>query len=397
MPHQANSLSSLTERISRTSHEAWAVHSKAMERRRAGEDIIILSVGEDLAIPAPGQVVAAAKQSLDQGRHHYAPSIGEFRLRELMAKRHRERTGQAVGPEHCVTFAGAQNALFATSLCLLEAGDEIIAAEPYYTTYPSTFTAAGAELIAVPGESAAGFQLDAGRIAAAVTPKSKAIVINSPNNPTGAVYPRGTITAVAEICRRHDLWLISDEVYASLSFAGESFSPSSLPWMQDRCITVTSLSKSHWMAGWRVGWAVAPPALVAAYTALNLCMLYGLPPFIQDAAQQALSLPAEFEIEARARYRRRRDAVCAQLAQIPGLRFSVPQGGMFVFADIRQICPDAKTFAFGLLDACDVSVLPADGFGKSGEGHIRIGLTADIPVLIEACNRIADFIGTIKD
>ncbi len=150
------------------------------------------------------------------------------------------------------------------------------------------------------------------------------------------------------------------------------------------------------MAGWRVGWVIAPPEVVAAYASLNLCMLYGLPPFIQDAAQTALSLPREFEIRARTLYRQRRDAMCERLARVPGLRFTVPQGGMFVFADIRDICPDAKTFAFELLDNYDLSVLPADGFGKSGEGHIRIGLTADIPVLHEACNRIADFISTIN-
>ncbi|WP_132624631.1 pyridoxal phosphate-dependent aminotransferase [Pseudomonas aeruginosa] len=205
----------------------------------------------------------------------------------------------------------------------------------------------------------------------------------------GASLPRATWEALAELCMAHDLWMISDEVYSELLFDGEHVSPASLPGMADRTATLNSLSKSHAMTGWRVGWVVGPAALCAHLENLALCMLYGSPEFIQDAACTALEAPLP-ELEAmREAYRRRRDLVIECLADSPGLRPLRPDGGMFVMVDIRPTGLSAQAFADRLLDRHGVSVLAGEAFGPSAAGHIRLGLVLGAEPLREACRRIA--------
>ncbi|MBF3254730.1 pyridoxal phosphate-dependent aminotransferase, partial [Pseudomonas aeruginosa] len=247
-----------------------------------------------------------------------------------IAERHRRRSGQAVDAEQVVVLAGAQCALYAVVQCLLNPGDEVIVAEPMYVTYEAVFGACGARVVPVPVRSENGFRVQAEEVAALITPRTRAMALNSPHNPSGASLPRATWEALAELCMAHDLWMISDEVYSELLFDGEHVSPASLPGMADRTATLNSLSKSHAMTGWRVGWVVGPAALCAHLENLALCMLYGSPEFIQDAACTALEAPLP-ELEAmREAYRRRRDLVIECLADSPGLRPLRPDGGMFV-------------------------------------------------------------------
>ena len=385
-------ISSFARRVTTGGMQSWAVHRRAVERQRNGEPIILLSIGQDPAAGPPERVIERAVQSLHAGRHHYTGCQGEPGLREAIATDHYRKTGQQAGADCCVVFAGAQNALFAILACLLEPGDEVIVPEPYYSTYPATLTAMGATLMTVATTPEQNFQLDPNRIEAALTSATRAVVINSPNNPTGAVYGRGAVQAVADICRRHDLWLVSDEVYADFCFDKPHLSPASLPGMEDRCITISSLSKSHRMPGWRVGWAVVPALLVPYLVDLNLCMLYGLPGFIQDAASQALADNGRGADAIRDTYRARRDRVCEQLEGLPGLGVHRPQGGMFVMLDVRPLGLDSTQFAMGLLDRHGVAVLPADGFGTSASGHLRLGLVASVELLDEACARISEYL-----
>jgi len=236
-----------------------------------------------------------------------------------------------------------------------------------------------------------GFHLDLEALAAAVTPRTRAILINSPHNPTGAVMTRHEVETVAELCRRHDLWLISDEVYATLLYEGEHHSPAGLPGMGERTVTVASLSKSHAMTGWRVGWLIGPPTLAEHAVKLALCMLYGSPPFIQDAAMVALGMGQGELAPMRERYQRRRDAVCRRLAGLPGLACTRPKGGMFVMLDVRRTGLSAATFAARLLAEEGVCVLAGDAFGGAAAGHVRLSLTAADERLAEACNRIGRF------
>ena len=313
---------------------AWDIHHLALERRARGEDIILLSVG-DPDLPTPTPIVGRAKASLDAGRTHYADVTGQADLRAAIAASHRRRSGLAVDPAQVVVLAGAQSALFAACQCVLEPGDEVIVPEPMYVTYPATVAAAGASLVRVPLRAERGFHLDLEALAAAVTPRTRAILLNSPHNPTGAVMTRHELEVVAQLCRRHDLWLISDEVYASLVFEGEHVVPAGLPGMAERTVTICSLSKSHAMTGWRLGWLIGPTDLARHVGLLALCMLYGSPAFIQDAAVEALTHEHGEVAAMHERYRRRRDAVCRRLAGLPGLACTRPKGGMFVMLDVR--------------------------------------------------------------
>jgi arginine:pyruvate transaminase len=315
--------SSLVERVGGEGAAAWDIHVEAVERLRRGEDIILLSVGDpDFDTPAP--IVAAAIESLHRGRTHYMPIIGEPALRQAIATAHGRASGQPVGPENVAVLAGAQCALFCAALCLLDAGDEVIVPEPMYVTYEALLRAAGARIVQVPLPASRHFAVDPADIAAAVTPRTRAILMNSPHNPTGAMVTARQWQAIAELCRSHDLWLLSDEVYAALTYEGEHVSPGALPGMADRTVTINSLSKSHAMSGWRLGWAVAPADLIPHISNLALCMLYGCPGFIQDAALAAFRSPPP-ELEAmRAAYRARRDLVHRRLSQVAGLACHLP-------------------------------------------------------------------------
>ncbi|WP_060511938.1 pyridoxal phosphate-dependent aminotransferase [Pseudomonas sp. NBRC 111124] len=380
--------SSLTQRIAGDGAAAWEIHYRALAMLEEGRDVLLLSVGDpDFDTPAP--IVQAAVASLEAGNTHYADVRGKRSLREAIARRHQQRSGQAVTADQVTVLAGAQCALFCVAQCVLEPGDEVIVAEPMYVTYEAVFGACGANVVPVPVRPEHGFRVQPEDVAARITPRTRALALNSPHNPSGASLPRSTWEALAELCIAHDLWLISDEVYSELLFEGEHISPASLPGMAERTATLNSLSKSHAMTGWRVGWVVGSAALSGHLENLALCMLYGSPDFIQDAAVAALVQPLPELEHMREAYRQRRDLVCARLADCPGIRALKPDGGMFVMVDIRETGLSAQAFADRLLDQHGVSVLAGEAFGPSAAGHIRLGLVLGAEPLAEACRRIA--------
>lgn len=383
--------SSLVERVGGEGAAAWDIHTQAAERRRKGEDVILLSVG-DPDFDTPASIVAAAIESLHRGRTHYMPVIGEPALRQAVAATHARASGQPVGPENVAVVAGAQCALFCAAMCILDEGDEVIVPEPMYVTYEALLRAAGARIVQVPLPASRHFAVAPADIAAAITPRTRAILMNSPHNPTGAMVTPGQWRAIAALCLAHDLWLLSDEVYAALTYEGEHVSPGALPGMADRTVTINSLSKSHAMSGWRLGWAVGPADLIPHISNLALCMLYGCPGFIQDAALAALRSPPP-EIEGmRAAYRARRDLVHRRLSQVAGLACHLPAAGMFMMVDVRGTGQSAQNFSQGLLDAQGVSVLAGDAFGPSAVGHVRLSLGTPDAVLEDACGRIVAYV-----
>ncbi|RCL22576.1 arginine--pyruvate aminotransferase AruH [Pseudomonas sp. AFG_SD02_1510_Pfu_092] len=377
----------LTQRIAGDGAAAWDIHYRALALQAEGKDILLLSVGDpDFDTPAP--IVEAAIGSLRAGHTHYADVRGKLALRQAIANRHRQRSGQAVSADQVTVLAGAQCALYCVAQCVLDPGDEVIVAEPMYVTYEAVFGACGATVIPVPVKPENGFRVCPSDVAARITPRTRALALNSPHNPSGASLARATWSALAELCIAHDLWLISDEVYSELLYDGEHVSPASLPGMAERTATLNSLSKSHAMTGWRVGWVIGSRELAGHLENLALCMLYGSPDFIQDAAVVALEqqLP---ELDAmREAYRQRRDLVCEQLADCPGIKVLKPDGGMFVMVDIRATGLSAQAFADRLLDSEGVSVLAGEAFGPSAAGHIRLGLVLGNEGLADACRRI---------
>ncbi len=379
---------SFVDRIAGEGSQAWEIHSRAAQMKREGRDVILLSIGDHDFHTAP-HIIDAMAASAHRGRTHYMSVSGEPQLRAAVAKHHAELTGLQVGPEQVTIVPGAQCGLFSAARCLLEVGDEAITFDPTYTTYEAVIESTGADLVRVPLRAEQGFHLDPADLAAAVGPKTKAILLNSPHNPTGAVATRAEIEAIAEICRAHDLWLISDEVYASLCYDRPHLSPCALPGMAERTVVVSSLSKSHAMTGWRVGWVIGSADLTGHLVNLMMCMLFGLPPFIQDAAVEALASGTE---DMKALFQARRDLVCERLAQLPGLVCHRPESGMFVMIDVRGTGLTAMEFASRLLDREGVSLLPGEGFGPSAHGHVRLSLAAPEAGLSEACDRISRFL-----
>ncbi|MBZ9557283.1 MULTISPECIES: pyridoxal phosphate-dependent aminotransferase [unclassified Modicisalibacter] len=381
--------SRLTERIAGDGAAAWNIHYRALERQSRGDDVIVLSVGDpDFTTPEP--IIESAVNSLRGGATHYADVQGKPRLRELIADTHRRQGGAAsTSPANVAVMAGAQCGLYAVAQCVLEPGDEVLVPEPMYVTYEAALQAAGARLVRVPLRAANAFQPDPAEFAAAITPHTRAMLLNSPHNPTGQVLGAAHWQALAALCREHDLWLLCDAVYAELTFDAVHHSPDALPGMTERTAVIGSLSKSHAMTGWRLGWVIGPETLIGHLSNLALCMLYGSPDFIQDAACEALANPPAELATMRDTYRARRDAVLAALADSETLDVLCPAAGMFMMIDIRRTGLSAQAFADRLLDEQGVSVLSGEAFGPSAAGFVRLSLTVDAERLREACRRVA--------
>ncbi|HSH40741.1 MAG TPA: aminotransferase class I/II-fold pyridoxal phosphate-dependent enzyme [Arenicellales bacterium] len=386
--------SSLVDRIAGEGAAAWDLHAEAAAALDRGEDVILLSVGDpDLDTPEP--VTAAAISALRGGDTHYTEAAGMAPLREAIARHFSAGAGPAVGPENVCVVPGAQNGLFFASMLLLQPGDEALTLEPCYVTYEATIGASGAKPVMVPTRAADGFRPDPDAIAAAVTPRTRALLITNPNNPTGVVMTADELDAIAGIARRHDLWVVSDEVYEALCFEGGHRRIAALPGMAERTVTVSSLSKSHAMTGWRAGWLVGPEPLMHHAINLALCVLYGMPGFVQQAMMVALEQSATSSRHIREVLRRRRDLVVAQLSGCPGLRVLAPQAGMFVMVDVRGTGLGSGEFARRLYDEQGVSVLDGSAFGPGAAGHVRLSFTDDEARLEEACRRIRGFCGSL--
>ena len=382
--------SPLVDRIAGKGAGAWAIHFAALEQQSAGRDVIVLTVGDPDQAP-PKAVIEATVASLRRHRTGYAPITGYPEMRSAIAARFAGRTGQPCTAENVVVVPGTQGGLYSTLQCLAGPGDEVIVPEPMYATYEAVIGASGATMVNVPLRPERGFHPDLDSIAAAINPRTRVLWINSPHNPTGAVFTREEIEAIAGLCRRHDLWLVSDEVYEDLAFARDHVSPWSLSGMAERTVVISSLSKSHAIPGFRIGWIIGPPALTRHLFNLLLCLLYGGPPFIQDGAMVALTgeLP---EVGAlRAAYKTRGGLLSRILAAAPNCRVTPPEGGMFVMLDVRTSGLGSQDFAKRLLEQEAVAVLPCDGFGPSAVGQLRISLTVDEAKLAEAGERIVRF------
>jgi aspartate/methionine/tyrosine aminotransferase len=386
--------SAFCERISGEGVAAWDIHHRAVQDRRAGRDVIILSIG-DPDFDTPPAITEMAVTSLRRGDTHYADIIGYPDLREAVAVQHRRMSGQDVTGANVAIVAGCQPGLFAASLCLLEPGDDVVVLDPMYLTYEATIQASGATLTRVSQRPENHFHLDPADLERAISKKTRALFFATPSNPTGAMMSLETAQQVAEIAIRHDLWVVADEVYASLTFGKQHVSIGGLPGMAERTVTVSSLSKSHAMTGWRIGWMVGPEELMHHVHALGLSMQYGLAPFIQHAATYALTHDVP-EVEAmRQAYQRRRDTAVARLNQVPGLSCHVPEAGMFMMLDVRRTGLSAYDFAWGLYKATGVSVLDASAFGPSAAGHLRVSFVVDEASLDEACKRIASYTSSL--
>ncbi|MGB5327430.1 MAG: aminotransferase class I/II-fold pyridoxal phosphate-dependent enzyme [Gammaproteobacteria bacterium] len=387
--------SSLTDRVKGGAADVWDMHYLAKQAKGLGEDVIVLSVG-DPDFPTPDAVIDKALQAMREGDTHYTSILGHDELRESIAQQHRSSSGQAIEASNIITTSGAQNALFACSLCLLDPGDEAIVLQPMYVTYEATIQAPGATLVPVVLDAGSGFRLDRDALQAAITERTRAIFYASPSNPTGIALNLEELEYIAQLARQHDLWVIADEVYANFVFEGEFSHIASLPGMSERTVTIGSMSKSYAMSGWRVGWVIAPQELIANLEKLALCMLYGLPGFIQQAAAYALQNCAPDLQLMREIYHRRRDYLFDAFSAMPGLQPLLPDAGMFMMVNVLGTDMNSPEFVRALYSATGVSVLDATAFGASAEGYVRVSYTVSDAELEEACRRIKSFVENIN-
>jgi len=383
--------SGLTKGYSGPRSNAWDVTDRATRMDRDGADIVHLGVG-DPDFDTPAGIIDTAMTSLRSGRTHYSPIPGESALRNAIAKTCSDQYGSNIEAAEVCIFPGAQCALFATMLCLAGPGDEVILLEPFYATYEGVAQAGGATVVTVPLSADDDFNLHTDRVANAITDKTRVILMNSPGNPSGAVFDEASIASLAELCREKNIWLVSDEVYSQLIFDAEHYSPLSIPNARDNVVVISSVSKTYAMTGWRLGWTIAPPELVHHLTNLSQCLLFGVTQFTQDAVTYALRNEQQQVTAFCASFARRRDMFCDALAKIDGLTVHRPGGGMFTMVDVSALDCDGEQFANELLDDSGVAVVPGFAFGNSVRNCVRIGYLCDERRLMEAAKRIENFV-----
>lgn len=382
-------LASILDRVAGLGSDKWRVHIRARQMMNRGEAVILLTIGEPDQ-PTPAELVDAAHRAMRAGRTGYSSGRGEASVLKALAAKYSMRTGRTIGSDQFIWVPGTQSALFLLLMALVETGDEVIVADPCYATYHGLVRATGATTVPVALREARGFRLDADDVARAVTPRTRVIFLNSPHNPTGAVLSRDDIRAIGDVAKAHDLWILSDEVYESLVFAGSTFaSPFDEADLAERTVVASSLSKSHAAPGFRAGWCAGSPAFIARLLPLAETMLFGAQPFIADMAAEALSRDFAITAQMRDAYAARARHVAAALASVPGLRVHPPQAGMFVMLSVDGLGLDGEAFAFRLLDEEQVAVMPGAAFGDAAAGMVRLSLTVPDAALAEGCTRIA--------
>ncbi|MEM6759648.1 MAG: pyridoxal phosphate-dependent aminotransferase [Pseudomonadota bacterium] len=353
--------------------DGWDVFYKARQMITDGIQVTELTIGEhDIRTAAP--ILQEMHKSALGGHTGYAMVPGTDDLRDMVAARTQARTGVPTTRANVLITPGGQSALFAAHAAACDPGDVALYIDPYYATYPGTIRGVSAIPRAVAAQAKDGFQPRGADIAAAAQ-GAKSLLINTPNNPTGVVYAEKTLTSVAEACVKHDLWLISDEVYDTQVWDGAHLSPRALPGMAARTLVVGSMSKSHAMTGSRCGWVIGPEAAISHLINLATHTTYGVPGFVQDAAGFALSLGHAFEAEISAPFLRRR-ALAQRILADQNLVGLVPaQGAMYLMLDIRPTGLSGEDFAHALLDRHQIAVMPGESFGRAASGHVRVAMT----------------------
>lgn len=378
---------SITDRLARLGSEKWAVHVEARRRKEKGLPIIELTIGEP-DLPPHERLIAEATRSMAAGRHRYSNGRGEPGVVDALVRKYaRRRPG--VTAENVLCFPGTQTALFAVMLGLVETGDAVLVGDPLYATYEGVVRATGADMVPVPLRPEKGFHMQAEDLERAITPQCRVLLLNTPHNPTGAVLTAGEIAAIGEVCRRHDLWIVSDEVYEELILEGRFASPFDDPALAERTIACSSISKSHAAPGFRSGWAIGPAELCARLLSVSETMLFGQQPFIADMTAYALDNPVDTSEIMRRAYRRRVDIIRAALSDAPGLVPFPPEAGMFIVIDVRDTGMSGEDFAWALLNEEEVAVMPGSAFGAGGNNFIRLSLTVPDDKIEEACRRMA--------
>jgi arginine:pyruvate transaminase len=381
-------LARIAERLSGLGSEKWAVHIEGKRRAAAGEKLIFLSIGEPDASP-PEAIFELARKQMNPARVHYSDGSGELVVRDALSRHYTKQTGRPISNKQFLFMPGTQTALFVAFMAILDEGDEVLLLDPYYATYEGVIATPGGVPVAVPLDPDNGFHPNLTALEAAITPRTKALLLNSPSNPTGAVFTRDEIAAIGALCKKHDLWIVSDEVYASIIYGNHVFtSPFFDKDLEERTIVTSSISKSHAIPGFRCGWIAASEDFCKSALSIGESMLFGSQAFLQDATAFALDTHFPELDRMREAYETRAKTLVEGLGSSKSVSARMPEGGMFVMVDVRKTGLSGEAFARKLLTEHNVVTMPGESFGTYGAGHLRVALTVDAKQIAEAARRI---------
>lgn len=386
----------MREKLSRlVGGHAPSLIREMFQRAAAYEDVISLGIGDpDFDTPEP--ICRAALADALAGHTHYTQSQGDPELLTALAANLNQRQKLACAPQDLVITFGGMGALAAAFRALLDDGDEVIIPEPFFPDYTSHVEFSGGVCVFSPTRIENGFAPEPEAIAAAITPRTKVLLINTPCNPTGAVIPGPTLDALAELAIRRDLVVISDEVYDRLTFGVAHQSIRDRPGMAERTLVIGSFSKNFAMTGWRIGWALGPRWLVEAILNVTTHNTSCPNSVSQRAAIAALAQPEATWEAMRREFAARCRLVHERLAAMPGVTVAPPQGSFYLFPRIAQIGGDGRRFALELLDRAQVVVVPGEAFGPSGVGCVRLACTVGLERLAQAMDRLERFLTTYR-
>lgn len=368
-----------------------AVNDKAKALQRAGHDVIALA-GGDPDFATPPHIIETAFKAIQNGATHYpAPMKGINPLLEAIAVKMEQDNGILVDPKSDVIVTpGGKWALYLALAAVLNPGDEVIILEPVWVSYPPMVTLAGGTPVPVSLPAADNFRVTADLIRASVTPRTKAIMINSPCNPSGRVLTEAEMQAIATVAIESDLYVISDEIYEKLVFDGrQHIAIGSLPGMAERTLTINGLSKSYAMTGWRLGWLAGPTPILKVATRMNSQTVSSAATFTMHAAVAALTGPQECIDEMRASYQARRDFMVAALNSIDGVSCRSIEGTFYLFPSFPHSDKDSLQLAEALLEKAGIAGTPGIAFGASGEGHVRFSIATAMQDLERAVERLS--------
>jgi aspartate aminotransferase len=377
-----------------------SIDAKTKALVKEGKPVVNMSVGEpDFDTPAPAAF--AGVQAIAKGNTKYTPAAGTLELRKAIAAKLMVENGLHYLPEQIVVSSGAKHSLFNVFLTICEEGDEVILPAPYWVSYPEQIRLAGAVPVIVSCDERNGYKITPEQLEAAITPKTKAFLLNSPNNPTGAVYSEAELRALGEVLMRHDIFVITDEIYERLVYNVKHVSlPALCPELSARCIVVNGFSKAFSMTGWRLGYVAAPPDIAKAISSLQ-SHATGSPSTISQAA--GVTALASFEPEMVTEFQRRRDYLVRELQSMPGIECLVPDGAFYVFPNIRQVfgkelqgkvISTATEFCELLLEHELVAAVPGEAFGAPN--NIRLSYATSFENIQTAVERMRRFLNRLS-
>jgi len=361
--------------------------AKCEELAKQGRDIIHLEIGRP-DFDTPVAIKEAAKKAIDEGKVHYPPLPGIPELRAAVCKKLKEQNGLDYKPSETLIFNGASHIIYCAMLAFLNEGDEVLMANPTYTSYLQIPQMVGAKKVFYSQKESNNFQVDRAELESLVTEKTKMICVINPSNPLGALLNNESLQAIADVANKHNLIVLSDEIYERLCYDGDHVSLASFPGMRERTIILNGFSKTYSMTGWRLGYAAAPEYLIEPMNRMIFYTVSSTASFTQYGAVEALEGDQSAPEAMKAEYRRRRDYMYEAINKIPKLSCLKPEGAFYIFMNIKETGLTSQQFSDYILDKADVALVPGTEFGTEGEGYVRISYANSMENLKEAIRRI---------